>query len=772
LLFHFFLSSPALTLTKKIENTKIICTQGESRTLKTACQKFILVRQGVVEVAIKEREVVLKADHLGQTILHLWDENNQRTSYIIKVVFPKIKRVPSATLDKPLRMGLSSGIYNVESTSPYSHKRFKSMSRYYVLDTYGETALGSLNGHVRCRDGDDDGETYQELANFKLSLSGSLGDFTLGDQALEYSDYVLPRQEIQGMSYAKSLPWGNLALVYGVNRHGYWGSEHNYRDQRIYSRFLGGRLEVPFSKENGLVGFNSIQKKQEHNSEQKVAWGMYSWYRFAPSLSIGGEAAFCEKEQAWNTKISYREKLNSAQIKYKKSSEKYQSLSGYLNDSGIEGVFCRANYVWFKNFQTGLRYNTFKNYQYSDQERNQDLNAQAVFSLNALKANYNFSKRERKAYDYPYINTGHNFSLSYALSSLKSTVYVRYAPSEYDRVLDDTYDYKLTATVVGYKLNLFASYFTVEKQFNEKKYQVADKTTEKPSFMRFYYTLPSTCLFQSKYYFSFYGRYQEMYDTDDDLEKNYSYLKARLDYREAIDAKAYVEYQITDIAARKVLESDQEINEFKFGFTYFFDTPFTYTTRRNTISGIVFLDQDGDGFYAEEIDQLLDNVKVALANGSFVYTDSEGKYNFSEITKEQATVLVPPAAIPTGHLFTTASQKTVQLGYATKKQVDFGLSANSCLTGLVFIDANENGKYDASEKLVPGAQVTLVDIGTAYTDSQGIFQLLNIPKGQQTFAINIHSLPPGYQPKGAVNREIQLKAGEKRQLIIGLIKIK
>jgi len=69
---------------------------------------------------------------------------------------------------------------------------------------------------------------------------------------------------------------------------------------------------------------------------------------------------------------------------------------------------------------------------------------------------------------------------------------------------------------------------------------------------------------------------------------------------------------------------------------------------------------------------------------------------------------------------------------------------NGCLTGVVYVDCNKNGKQDAGESGIKGVTVTLTGAGgtrTATTDAYGRYSFANLAAGTYTVT---ESQPAGY----------------------------
>jgi hypothetical protein len=188
--------------------------------------------------------------------------------------------------------------------------------------------------------------------------------------------------------------------------------------------------------------------------------------------------------------------------------------------------------------------------------------------------------------------------------------------------------------------------------------------------------------------------------------------------------------------------------------------------KTTSISGHVWFDANNDGV-RDPGEALIPGTTVTLTGTGGVnltkVTDANGFYSFDDLQPGTYTVTETQ---PTGYIdgkdvagspgngtvvedpvHDKIQDITLTSGQASVNN-DFGEIKNSSLAGFVYFDANDNGTFDAGEKPIANATVTLTgfdDNGpvskTAHTNASGAYSFTNLRPG--TYAIT-ETQPAGY----------------------------
>ena len=83
---------------------------------------------------------------------------------------------------------------------------------------------------------------------------------------------------------------------------------------------------------------------------------------------------------------------------------------------------------------------------------------------------------------------------------------------------------------------------------------------------------------------------------------------------------------------------------------------------------------------------------------------------------------------------------------------DFRLVRTGRISGRVWLDTNENGKFDENEKPLPDIRVVTASGRDTLTDADGNFTMGDLPPGEHIFLIDEKTLPTktmaGFKPLG------------------------
>lgn len=176
------------------------------------------------------------------------------------------------------------------------------------------------------------------------------------------------------------------------------------------------------------------------------------------------------------------------------------------------------------------------------------------------------------------------------------------------------------------------------------------------------------------------------------------------------------------------------------------------------LEGGVFADANGNGVL--DAGEGLPNVTVLLqTNGATMLqttTDVDGRYSFSTAPGNY-TVRVDPATLPPGLALVpvqdgaTVNPSPITLVGGVSKTLNWGYR-HPALEGRVYVDANTNGVFDATDQALSGVEVLLlsnaVKIAQVPTDANGLYSFgnTNTPNplpGTYAVALDTNTLPPG-----------------------------
>lgn len=157
------------------------------------------------------------------------------------------------------------------------------------------------------------------------------------------------------------------------------------------------------------------------------------------------------------------------------------------------------------------------------------------------------------------------------------------------------------------------------------------------------------------------------------------------------------------------------------------------------ITGLVYLDENGNRQY-DVGERPVPNIKMSL-NGRIAVTDENGEYIFNYVQQGTYQLIFALKSLATDYTPVT-EVKLLRIKEAENMFFDFGLTMNGAISGKVYIDLNNNGKYDADDRPLNWVELSL-DGGKKkmFTNNDGTFYFENVTLGEHTLAVVEESIP-------------------------------
>ena len=99
-------------------------------------------------------------------------------------------------------------------------------------------------------------------------------------------------------------------------------------------------------------------------------------------------------------------------------------------------------------------------------------------------------------------------------------------------------------------------------------------------------------------------------------------------------------------------------------------------------------------------------------------------------------------------------------------------SGSGRLTGVVYLDANENGRYDAGEAGAPNVTVILDGRFSVRTDASGRFDFASVAAGHHVLTVESDNLPLPWTLGSASRTEVDVGTRERTEVDIGAQRLK
>ena len=242
-------------------------------------------------------------------------------------------------------------------------------------------------------------------------------------------------------------------------------------------------------------------------------------------------------------------------------------------------------------------------------------------------------------------------------------------------------------------------------------------------------------------------------------------LGATINYKPGKDVSFYVNGR-----SRVVWPADNQGKgvdaSFRAGARIGWDSVFSFGAATR-VEGYVFKDANGNGAKDDD-EEGVAGVKVTVGPKETT-TDYRGKYRAS-IRAKNCIVGVDVNDFPRGYISTTPVSLKVETDGGVK-EVSFGVSSQSGIHGVVFFDADGDGKLSREDAPLARVKITLDKARTTVTNSEGVYYFGELKEGKHEMVLDVNSLPREYLPKVSAKKEMAIIEGLTYNYNIPLSKI-
>ena len=159
------------------------------------------------------------------------------------------------------------------------------------------------------------------------------------------------------------------------------------------------------------------------------------------------------------------------------------------------------------------------------------------------------------------------------------------------------------------------------------------------------------------------------------------------------------------------------------------------------------------GVVKDDIGRGVAGARVKLGPYS-IDTDRSGAYVFRHVPRGEYDLSLDPDLLPADFAWDgRGASLTTRPG--ARIEADLSVTPLNALHGRIYVDRNENGRYDQGEG-VPGAVLQLGARLTA-ADQHGAYSFFNV--WPDTYTIRVHRLPPDFHPGPETERVVTLMDG-------------
>ena len=176
------------------------------------------------------------------------------------------------------------------------------------------------------------------------------------------------------------------------------------------------------------------------------------------------------------------------------------------------------------------------------------------------------------------------------------------------------------------------------------------------------------------------------------------------------------------------------------------------------VSGRVYQDVNLNGRFDPGIDQPQANAKIRVDGSRYVVSDVNGNYRIESIARGEHTVYLDLLSVRADLTLLDNTQQLIALDSGRDVMVDFRVVRTGRITGIVWMDANNNGRLDEAEQPLPDVRVVTGSGRDTLTDEKGYFIIGDLPPGEHIVLLDEKTIPEQTQ-SAAGSQTVKVAAG-------------
>ncbi len=750
-------------------------------------QKYLIVTPGAVEIErINKDQINIVGKKRGSSFVHIWDDTG-RWTFNVEAIIP-LSRMSAQLRDNqydesratPFRITYAADWDSYYRGPTFPDAKRESLSFLQRVNIDGETPYGDLDSHVIF----NKFQASTEVTGYGVGLTdGKIGDFKdfsiRGfDLRKTFSPLSMPGQYVRGVLFEAKAFNRNLeySYIHGRDRAIYGYLSSGARDRK--ESFIEGARATLFPDEDNQYSINYARgygdAREAFLKDQVIT---LEAQRRVGDVLLSGEVGYDEDVTAITSRLAYNKGDHNVTVHFRDIDEGYTTVASYPSRRGEVG----GSIFW--NWKlSDININTYLDLYSERLQPNPDATGTVNIDFNS-RIDIPLSERDRFAASVYYNDTSGELS---PRNSIRTS-------ATYTKTFWDIFDWDIT-TFIGVTQQ--------RNRFERSSSSDSDRYSASAGL-----TVP--LLRRMNYYANY--EYSWVYDHDsgdmtgpnvantglsyarrisDDWsvntgfnyrnEENTGGTNSFLAGEDSVTGSLGVTFRpnddfefFVDGRARTIWgqeENRASFNEYDIstGVRTSWETPFRWDPKA-TIKGIVYKDLNGN--QKQDMDEVgIPNVRVEVGTKSDI-TDSTGVYR-TTVRAKTAEVTVDLNTIPDGFIFSTPIVESITIAPHKTYKVNFGLTTQSGIYGVVFYDENGNGKPDEGDEFISATRLILDGTRKVLSDFEGTYFFENVRPGLHEVSIDVNSLPMQYLPKVKIKNPITTAEGSSYVFHIPLTKTK
>ncbi|HEY0761345.1 MAG TPA: stalk domain-containing protein [Pyrinomonadaceae bacterium] len=159
------------------------------------------------------------------------------------------------------------------------------------------------------------------------------------------------------------------------------------------------------------------------------------------------------------------------------------------------------------------------------------------------------------------------------------------------------------------------------------------------------------------------------------------------------------------------------------------------------VYGRVYQDVNLNGRFDPGIDQPQANAQVRVDGSRYVVSDADGNFRIDTVTRGDHSVYLDLLSVRADLTLLDQTQQQISIESNRDVIVDFRVVRTGRISGVVWLDLNENGKLDESEQPLPDVRVVTGSGRDTLTNEKGYFIIGDLPPGEHIVLIDEKTIP-------------------------------
>ena len=177
-----------------------------------------------------------------------------------------------------------------------------------------------------------------------------------------------------------------------------------------------------------------------------------------------------------------------------------------------------------------------------------------------------------------------------------------------------------------------------------------------------------------------------------------------------------------------------------------------------SVYGRVYQDVNLNGRFDPGADLPQANVRVRVDGSRYVVSDASGNFRVENVARGEHTVYLDLLSVRADLTLLDNVQQLITMDSSHDLIVNFRVVRTGRITGLVWLDLNENGRLDNGERPLPDVRVVTGSGRDTLTDENGYFIIGDLPPGEHILLLDEKTMPE--QTKSVVGSQtIKVAAG-------------